>query len=273
MNEQLETLEHAKRTLVELAVQFGPKVLVAVIVVVVGLMMARWAERLAGRGLGRVQVDQPLRQLLTRAVQLLVLGLFAVMALQNLGVNLVALIAGVGLAGAGVALAMQGVLGNLVAGLTIVFTHPFRVGEYISILGVEGEVIAVELFSTTLRHIDGSLVVIPNRRIIGEILRNHGRVRQLYTVVGVAYDTDLDHALSIIDQTLRSNARVLRDPAPVITVSSLGDSSVNIAIKPWIAVPDYVAAQGEINKAILEAFRAQRIRIPLPQREVRLLQA
>ena len=270
MDEHLQTLEHAKRTAIDLAIQFGPKVLVAAVIVVVGFMVGRWVARVAGRGLARVRVDAPLRELLTRAMHVLVLGLFVVMALQNLGVELLPLIAGVGLAGAGVALAMQGVLGNLVAGLTIIFTHPFRVGEYVSIVGVEGEVDTVELFNTTLRHTDRSRIVIPNRRIVGEIMHNYGSIRQHGIVVGVAYDTDLGHALSVIDETLRASARVLKDPAPVITVSVLGNSSVDIAVRPWTTVGDYIAAQGEINKSILEAFRATGIRIPFPQREVRI---
>jgi len=89
--------------------------------------------------------------------------------------------------------------------------------------------------------------------------------------VRVAYDTDLNQALAVIDETLQSNPRVLKDPAPVIQVSVLADFSVDIAVKPWVAVPDLVAAQGEINKAIVEAFRGRSIVIPLPQREVRML--
>ena len=271
MNEQLETLEYAKRTAIDLAIQFGPKALVAVSIVIAGLFVGRWAARLVQHALGKVEMEPPVRQLLTRIAYLSVLALFVVMALQNLGVELLPLIAGVGLAGAGVALAMQGVLGNLVAGLVIIFTRPFRIGEYISIAGVEGEVDTIGLFSTRLRHPDRSQVVVPNRRIVGEILHNYGSIRQLGIVVRVAYDTDLNQALAVIDETLRSNARVLGDPAPVIQVSVLADSSVNIAVKPWTAVPDYIAAQGEINKAIVEAFRGRNIVIPFPQREVRVL--
>lgn len=272
MNEPLETLEHVKRTVLDLAIQFGPKVLVAVIIVIAGLLVGRWAARIVERGLRRVEIEPPVRELLTRIAYIFVLALFVVMALQNLGVELLPLIAGVGLAGAGIALAMQGVLGNLVAGLVIIFTRPFRIGEFISIAGVEGEVDAIKLFNTTLRHPDRSQVVIPNRRIVGEILHNYGSVRQLAIVVRVAYDTDLNRALAVIDETLRSNPRLLKDPAPVIHVSVLADFSVNIAVRPWAAVPDYVAAQGEINKAIVEAFRGRDIVIPLPQREVRILE-
>ena len=156
------------------------------------------------------------------------------MAIQNLGVELLPLIAGLGVAGAGIALAMQGLLSNLFAGLSIIFTRPFRVGEYIGIVGEEGKVETITLFQTTLSHPDRSLVVIPNRKIVGEILHNYGKIRQLDVTVGVAYDTELNQALTVIQEVLRENARVLQDMTPVIGVRLLADSSINIAVKPWV---------------------------------------
>jgi len=137
----------------------------------------------------------------------LVFGLFVIMALQNLGVELLPLIAGLGIAGAGIALAMQGVLGNAVAGLTIIFSRPFRVGDYISIANEEGEVLEIQLFSTTLGHVDRSRVVIPNRKIAGEILHNYGRIRQLAIDVMVTNDTDIATALAVAVEATRGNAR------------------------------------------------------------------
>jgi len=195
-----------------------------------------------------------------------------IMALQNLGVELLPLVAGLGVAGAGIALATQGLLGNLFAGLTIILTKPFRIGEYIGIAGEEGTVETITLFQTTLTHPDRSRVVIPNRKIVGEILHNYGKIRQLDITVGVAYDTELNQALAVIQEVLQENARVLRDLTPVIGVRLLADSSINIAVKPWVGVPDYGPAGGEINKQILEAFREHGIVVPFPQREVRLLQ-
>ena len=127
------------------------------------------------------------------------------MALQNLGVELLPLIAGLGIAGAGIALALQGILGNLAAGLTIIFTRPFRVGEYVSIVAVEGCVESIGLFNTTLSHPDRSRVVVPNRKIAGEILHNHGNVRQLHINVRVAYDTDLLQAITAVRDVLEAN--------------------------------------------------------------------
>ena len=271
MNNQIETLEHVKRSVIDLAIQVGPKVLVAVAIIVAGIYTGRWAGRIIDGGLRKFDLEPPVRQLLVRIVWIFVMGLFAIMALQNLGVELLPLIAGLGVAGAGIALAMQGVLGNMVAGLTIIFTKPFRVGEYISIAGEEGQVESISLFSTVLSHPDLSQVVIPNRKIVGEILHNYGKIRQLDVMVGVAYDTDLNKALSAIDEVLQNNPRMLKQPVPAVAVSVLAPSSITIAVKPWVNVQDYGPAGGELKKTIVETFRSRNIVIPFPQHEVRML--
>ena len=193
------------------------------------------------------------------------------MALQNLGVELLPLIAGLGVAGAGIALATQGVLSNMVAGLTIIFTKPYRVGEYISIVGVEGQVEAITLFNTALIHADRSRVIVPNRKVVGEILHNYGRIRQSEIRVGIAYESDLSVALGAIGDLVGANPRVLADPKPVIQVAALADAAVQIAIKPWVAVADYGAIAGELNVSLVEEFRRRGIGIAYPQREVRLI--
>lgn len=271
MTNELAVLQQAKEKIVQMSIEFGPKAITAILILVAGFFVARWVVGVMRRWLGKLEMEPPVRDLLLRVLWVIVMGLFAVMALQNLGVQLLPLIAGLGVAGAGIALAMQGVLGNLAAGLTIIFTKPFRVGEYVSIVGVEGRVEAIQLFSTKLSHTDLSLVVIPNRKIVGEIMHNYGRIRQLNVTVGVAYNTDLNAALAAVADVLQQNPRVLKEPAPVIRVVTLADSSINIQVGPWVNVPDYIAAGGEVNKAIVEAFRTRRIAIPFPQREVRLL--
>src|SRR5690242_885222 len=154
MGDQLQALDQVRSAALDLGMKFGPKLLVAILILIAGYAVARWAGNAVGRLLRRFELEPPARALLERGVKLLVLGLFVIMALQNLGVELLPLIAGLGVAGAGIALAMQGVLSNIVAGLTIIFTRPFRVGEYISIVGVEGRVENISLFNTTLSHTD-----------------------------------------------------------------------------------------------------------------------
>src|SRR5580658_3365265 len=198
MNNQLDPLAHAKDTLLDLAVRFGPKVLVALLILTAGLFVAGWAARAVDRGLRHLDLEPPVRQLLNRVTRILVVGLFFIMALQNLGVELLPLIAGLSVAGAGIALATQGVLSNMVAGLTIIFTKPYRVGEYIEIVGVQGLVQHISMFSTTLLHGDKSRVVVPNRKIVGEILHNYGLIRQAEVIVGVGYEADLAAAVAAL---------------------------------------------------------------------------
>jgi small conductance mechanosensitive channel len=273
MDDQLQALDHVRNTAIDLAMRFGPKLVVAILILVAGAIAGRWVGRAILGALARLELEPPVRQLLERVVRLAVLALFAIMALQNLGVELLPLIAGIGLAGAGIALAMQGVLGNVVAGLTIIFTRPFRVGDFISIVKEEGEVLDVSVFNTTLGHADLSRVVIPNRRIVGEILHNYGKIRQLALEVGVSYDADVSAAVRAIHEVLQASARVLKDPTPGVAINRFADSSIAIGIGPWVKGPEVAAATGEIHHAILEAFRRRGIVMPRPQRDIRMIPA
>jgi small conductance mechanosensitive channel len=273
MGDQLQALDQVRSTAIDLGMRFGPKIVVAVAILFAGYVVGRWAAAGTRRALGRLQLDPPVRGLIERIVFLVVIGLFLIMALQNLGVELLPLIAGLGVAGAGVALAMQGVLGNLVAGLTIIFTHPFRVGDYLSIVKEEGEVLEASLFNTVLGHPDLSRVVIPNRKIVGEILHNYGKIRQLPVQVAISNAANVAAALAAIQEVLDANPRVLKEPAAVILVSRLTDTGVTIAVGPWVKVPDFASATSEVNQAILAAFRRGGIPAPVPQSEVRMVGA
>lgn len=272
MSEHLEILDQAKSTAVDLAIQFGPKVIVAILIIIVGIYVGRWVGGISSKALNKISLEPPVHELLVRIIKLIVLAMFIIMALQNLGIQLLPLIAGLGVAGAGIALAMQGVLGNLMAGLTIIFTKPFRIGEYISINDEEGLVENISLFSTVLGHYDKSQVIIPNRKIVGEILHNFGNIRQLDIVIGVAHDTDLDKALAAIRETLQANPRVLKEPEPIVTTNKVGSSSIEISIRPWVKVADYIYAKGEVTKAVVESFRSRDIIIPFSQHEIRILE-
>jgi small conductance mechanosensitive channel len=246
MDTSLQSLDQVRASALDMAVRFGPKLFVALIIIAAGYMVGRWVGRFLDSLLLRLNLEAPVRSLLVRATRVLVVGMFVIMA-------------------------MQGILGNVAAGLTIIFTRPFHVGDYISIANEEGEILDISLFSTTLGHTDHSMVVIPNRKIVGEILHNCGRTRQLNLAVDMAYGTDVALALGVVDEILRANPRVLQDPAPVVGIARLADSGVTLRVSPWVKVPDYVDATGELNRAILDTFRARGIAIPFPQREIRML--
>jgi small conductance mechanosensitive channel len=271
MDNNLDAINHAKNEIIDLAIRFGPRVLVAVLVLIAGVVVGGWIGRATERGLARMELEPPLRLLMVRLVRLLVFALFAILALQNLGVELLPLIAGLSIAGAGIALATQGILSNLFAGLTIIFTKPYRVGDYIEIAGVQGQVQLITIFSTTLLHADRSHVVVPNRKVVGEILHNYGQIRQAEVKVGVGYEVDLPQAIAAIHELVAANTRVLRDPAPQVQIVALAESMVQIALRPWVAVTDYPVIIGELSLAVVETCRRRGISIPFPQREVRLI--
>ncbi len=267
----IQSIDQVKNKVIDFLTGYGFQIVGALIILAIGVMVAWWLGRVLNGWLEKKHVEPPIRMLAVRVIRLLVFGLTLVLVLDKSGVPIAPMIAGISVAGVGVGLAMQGVLGNLVAGLTIIFTKPFRVGEYIEVVGVSGQVKQIELFSTMLVHSDLSRVMVPNRKLVGEILHNYGHIRQLELSVGVAYGTDLASALKIVRDILTASPRALKDPAPVAGIAALGDSAIQIMVRPWTAVADYGPAQMEIYEAILNQFRANKIEIPFPQREVRML--
>ncbi len=163
----------------EILTRYGFQVLGALAILVVGLLVARWLGGAADRRFQKTQMEPPMRILLVRVIKVIILVMAILVALDKFGFSVAPLVAGIGVAGLGAGLALQGVFSNLVAGLTIIFTKPFRVGEYIEINNVRGDVATIELSTTTLIQADLSRVIVPNRKIVGEILHNFGTMRQL----------------------------------------------------------------------------------------------
>src|SRR5216684_8334813 len=260
----------AKDITLDLIIRYGFQILGALIILIVGVLLARWIANLTNRWLEPRVKEPPMRLLIVRAIRILILMLTLLVALDKLGFQIAPLVAAIGVAGVGVGFAFHGVLANLIAGLSIVFTKPYRIGEYIELLGVHGQVLTIELFSTTLAQLDQSRVVIPNHKIVGEILHNYGTIRQLQLKVGVAYGANLNEALVVAKQVVAADPRVLKEPAALIGISELADSSVTLSIQPWVVIADMLTVRAALYQAIVERFRASKIEIPFPVREVRL---
>jgi small conductance mechanosensitive channel len=252
-------------------VDHGLQILTAIVLMGIGVVVASWAGNLIQRWLRAKAYDEPITSLIVKVVKLLVIGFIGIMSLGQMGVQITPLIAGIGVVGVGASLAMQGILGNLVAGLTIIFSKPFTIGEYIELLGVYGQVTDISLFSTTLLHADNSRVVVPNRKIVGEILHNYGHTRQLDLTVCVAYSADITEALTLVNNILQLNPTVLKEPAPVVGITALNESSIAIAIKPWVKIEEYAPAEAALYQAVIERFRDKKIEIPAPRRDIHIL--
>jgi small conductance mechanosensitive channel len=267
----MEEVMSLPNLLLEYVVRYGFQVLGAAVILAGGAFAARSVGALMQQWLDRHDLEPPVKLLLVRLVKMVVIAFALLVALDQLGFQIAPLIAGLGVAGLGIGLALQGVLSNVVAGLSIIFTKPYRIGEHIALLGVHGDVVKIDVFTTTLMHPDRSRIVIPNRKIVGEILHNFGSIRQLDLSVGVSYDTDINKAVAAVRELLSRHPHVLDEPEPLIGITGFADSAVTVSIKPWVQVPHFESTQAELNQAILERFRQDNISIPFPQHDVRLL--
>lgn len=263
----------AQQLILDLAIRYGFQVLGAVVILGAGVLVAWWIGHLTEGPLRRWALEPPMRKLVVRAVRMVVILFTVVVALDKFGFQIAPLVAGIGVAGLGLGIALQGVLGNVVAGLSIIFTKPFRVGEYIEIVGVHGDVAAIELFSTTLVHADRSRIIIPNRKIVGEILHNYGSMRQLHLTVMVPHGSDLPKILAIAREVVTVDPRVLADPAPFVGIERIEIAGVRVGAHPWVRVPDVVSAESDLYQGLAERFRTAGVVVPLPRHEVRLLDA
>lgn len=257
--------------LTQYAVQYGLQAAVAVGIFVAGIIASKWAGGFAERSLERQTLDPPVRLLLVRIVKIVVMLFTAMIALQTLGVPIAPLLAGVGVAGVGIGLALQGILSNVMAGLSIIFSKPYKVGEHISLLGVHGDVVVIDIFTTTLMHADHSRVIIPNRKIVGEILHNFGVIRQAHLTIPLSHRANVDDALAQVKDILQQHPKVLKEPAPSLGIAAVSESSIAMAVEPWIGVADYGSVQGELNKLILERFHMRGIELPSSNLTVRLV--
>ncbi len=268
-------LEQTLTALVNLATAWGLKLVGAIAVLVIGRWAAGWTRRLVGRLMTRGDLDATLVPFVAGMVYYLILAFVAVAALGMVGVQTASMVAVLGAAGLAVGLALQGTLSNFAAGVMLLVFRPFRVGDYIEAGGTAGSVASVGLFATTLNTPDNVRIVVPNGAVYGNTIKNYAanETRRNDMVVGISYHDDIGQAIDAVLRVLHDDPRVLTEPAPVVAVSGLGDSSVDIVVRPWCKKEDYWNLRFHLMQALKEQLEAAGCSIPYPQRDVHLFQA
>jgi small conductance mechanosensitive channel len=195
-------------------------------------------------------------------------------ALGKLNVPTASFVAVIGAAGLAVGFAMQGSLGNFASGVMLILFRPFRVGDYVEAGGTSGSVEEIQVFATTLKTPDNKKIVVPNAAITAANIVNYSAkpVRRVDMVFGIGYGDDIAKAKQIISDILAKDDRVLRDPEPTIAVCELADSSVNLAVRPWVNTPDYWGVLFDVTEAVKLEFDKQGVSIPFPQQDVHMHQ-
>lgn len=256
--------------LAQAALAWGGRLLVALLILLIGWWVARRLAASSQRVMTRGGADPLLGNFMRKMVFVLVFTLVVVGALDRVGVPTASLLAALGAAGLAIGLALQGSLSNLAAGVLLMIFRPFRVGDYVQTAGVGGTVRSVNLMHTVLHSPDNCQIVVPNGKIVGDAIVNYSALdnRRIDLVIGISYGDDIGKAIGIARAALDDDARVLKNPAPVVAVLELADSSVNLAIRPWVASAAYWDVRFALQREIKQRFDAAGITIPFPQREV-----
>jgi small conductance mechanosensitive channel len=249
-------------------------VVAAIVILVVGRVVAGWARRLTRRTLERGSADATLVPFIAKLVYYAVLAVVVIAALNRLGVATTSVVAIFGAAGLAVGLALQGTLSNFASGVMLLVFRPFDLGDFVDAGGITGSVVEIGMFATTLKTPDNIKIVIPNSQIYGATISNYNGydTRRVDMVMGISYDDDIGKAIETIREIVTADERVLADPEPQIAVSNLGDSSVDIAVRPWCAATDYWALRFDLNRRLKEGLEGAGCSIPYPQRDVHLHQ-
>jgi small conductance mechanosensitive channel len=261
-------------TIFQLLSVYGLKVLAAVAIFIVGRWVAKGVRKLVQRVMAKGKVDSTLVTFTANLAYIGLLAFVVIAALGQLGIQTTSFIAILGAAGLAIGLALQGSLSNFAAGFLLIIFRPFKVGDLIEGAGVFGVVEAIQIFTTQLKTADNKTVIVPNAKLTDDNIVNWTvkGTRRVDMVMGIGYEDDIDKARSLMADIIEADARILKDPAPQISVSELADSSVNFVVRPWVKVEDYWGVYFDLTEKIKKSFDSNGISIPYPQRDVHVYQ-
>ena len=256
----------------EALIAWGPMLISAIVVLIVGWWLSRLLTALTRRLMTRAQVDATLTTFVCNLTYMALITLVAISALGQLGINTTAFAAVIAAAGLAIGFALQGSLGNFAAGVMLMLFRPFKAGDFVEAGGVAGTVEGVQVFATVFRSGDNREITVPNGQIMSGSIVNYSakETRRVDLVFGIGYGDDLAKAKATLNEIVSSDERILRDPAPTIKVLELADSSVNLAVRPWVKTGDYWSVHSDLTERVKVEFDRQGISIPFPQTDVHL---
>lgn len=253
---------------------WGSKILLALIIFIIGRLVAKGIVRVTAKVLGRSKLDTMIVGFITSILGAVLLLIVIIAALEPLGVDTTSLVALIGAAGLAIGLALQDSLKNFAAGFMLILFRPFKEGDFIEAAGVKGVAEKVSILTTIMRTVDNREIIVPNGNIFGNNIINFSArdTRRVDLVFGIGYDADLKLAKQLLCEMLEADERVLKDPAYVVAVSELADSSVNFVVRPWVKSSDYWDFHFDMQERVKLRFDEAGISIPFPQMDVHLQQ-
>ncbi len=253
-------------------IPWGLNIVFAVIIFIVGKWLVGLITKLTKKLMTKAHMDKILVNFIGSIVSSVLLLFVVIAALDQLGINTTSLIALIGAAGLAIGLALQGSLQNLASGVMLIVFRPFKDGDFIEAGGTMGVVEEIGIFTTKMRTGDNKEVIVPNGQIFGGTITNFSKreTRRVDMVFGISYGDDIRKAKDVINSIIEADERILKDPAPLVAVGELADSSVNFNVRPWVKSGDYWGVYFDLNEKIKMAFDENGISIPFPQMDVHL---
>ncbi|MFJ3155877.1 mechanosensitive ion channel family protein [Pseudomonas protegens] len=273
LNAEVDNLVRASQAWIPMIMEYGSRVLLAVITLAIGWWLINKLTHKVGKLLALRNADLALQGFISSLANIILKVLLIVSVASMIGVETTSFVAAIGAAGLAIGLALQGSLANFAGGVLILLFRPFRIGDWIEAQGISGTVDSIQIFHTVLRTGDNKTVIVPNGNLSNGIITNYNRqpTRKVVFDVGVDYDADLQKGREVLLE-LAKDERVLADPAPVAVVSTLGDSAITLSLRVWVKTSDYWDVLFQFNELSRDRLKAAGIDIPFPQRVIRVVQ-
>ncbi|MDH3393430.1 MAG: mechanosensitive ion channel family protein [Desulfobulbaceae bacterium] len=271
MQEELAVVQKLYNTVVEFVVQYSFQILGAIIILLLGVKLANWLARLVINLGEKKKFDPTLTGFMAGAVRMVVLVFVGIIAIGKFGISIAPFIAAVSALAFGGSFAIQGPLSNYGAGLSIIVSRPFVVGDTISVKGVTGVIDEIRLACTILSTEDGEQITIPNKHIVGEIIHNSFANKVIETSVGISYNDDPALAIKTITAALANIEDISQDPPPQVGIEAFADSAISIGMRYWVPTKKYFQTFYRTNLAVHQALTKAQITIPFPQHDVHLV--
>jgi small conductance mechanosensitive channel len=262
--------ETIKNEVMTIALEYGPKIIGAIIVWIVGGIIIKWIMKLISNLMEKRQLDNSLKPFLKSLTSVLLKTLLAITVLGMLGIEMTSFIAILGAAGLAIGMALSGTLQNLAGGVMLLIFKPFKVGDFIEAQGYSGVVKEIQIFNTIITTGDNKTIIIPNGGLSTSSMVNYSTLptRRVDWTFGIGYGDDVDKAKDVLKKLLSEDARILKDPEPFIAVSALADSSVNFVVRAWVNGADYWGVFFDMNEKVYKTFSKEGLNIPYPQMDV-----
>jgi small conductance mechanosensitive channel len=269
------TVDQAVQNIVTLVSTWGLQLAGALAVLIIGRFLCGIARKSVRRAMESRRVDPSLIPFASNLVYFVLLAAVLIAVLGLFGIETTSLVAVLGTAGLAIGLALQGTLGNFSSGVMLLLFRPFHVGDFIDAAGVAGTVVEIGVFSTIMNTPDNVKIIVPNSGIFGATIKNFSAndTRRNDIVLGISYDDDISNAIAVVNAVLSKDSRVLSDPEPVVAVSELADSSVNLVVRPWCRKEDYWGLRYDLTRKLKEELEQAGCSIPYPQHDVHIHQS